>query len=253
MQTTNADTQNTGPEPTANAEPDSQPWARFEGTVVNMVSVPLEMTRQHVAKAAQDISDKVEDLSNSHRNLEDEAQRRLKGLSGQLAEIQESAATASAEATAGLAALRVAVDQLAGRVDDATETLRTRLEVAAEALRQDVEQAATRLEAQIQQSRNELQAAHAREIQSQIARLGDPLQAVRDEVRAMEERANTRQDGALASLREEIGQELSAAARQSSDADQSLAGSLTHLRRISYALLALFIGIAGLLVVAISH
>jgi chromosome segregation ATPase len=253
MQTTNADTQNAGPGPTANAEQDSQPWARFEATVVNMLRAPLEVTRQQVAKAAQDLTDKVEDLSNSHRNFEDEAQRRLKGLSGQLAEIQESAATTSAEAAADLAALRTAVDQLAARVDDATEGLRTRLEVVAEVLKQDVKQAATRLEAQIQQSQNELQAAHARELQGQIAGLGDPLRAIRDEVRAMEERTNTRQDGALASLREEIGQELSAASGRSSDADQALAGSLIHLRWTSYALLALLIVIAGLLVIAISH
>jgi hypothetical protein len=73
-----------------------------------------------------------------------------------------------------------------------------RLEVAVEALKQDVGQAASRLAAQIKQSQNELQAAQVRELTSQIAGLGDPLQAVRDEVRAMEERTSTRQDGALA-------------------------------------------------------
>ncbi len=254
MQMTNVETQDSGPGPTVDAEPDSQPWARFEATVVDILRVPLEVIRLQVANAAQDLTDKVQDLSNSHRNFDDEVQRRLKGLSGQLAEIQESAATTSAETAADLAALRQAVDQLAGKVASATEALRTRLEVAVEALKQDVEQAASRLAAQIQQSQNELHAAHTRELTSQIAGLGDPLRAVRDEVRAMEERANTRQDGALASLREEIGQELRAASRRSSDADQALAGSLTHLRWTSYALLALLIVLAaGLLVVAIGH
>jgi hypothetical protein len=143
---------------------------------------------------------------------------------------------------------------LAGQVDGATEALRVRLEVAVEALKQDVEQATSRLTAQIQQSQNELQAAQVRELTSQIAGLDDPLRAVRDQVQAMEERMTARQNGALANFREEIGQELSAASRRSGDADQALAGGLTHLRWTSYALLVLLVALAAsLLVVAITH
>src|SRR5262252_2132612 len=159
---TNADTQNPGP--ALDVEPDSEPWARFEATVVDMVRAPREVIGQQVANVAQDLAGKVQDLSNSQRNFDDEVQRRLKGLSGQLAEIHESADNTPARAAADLAALRVAVDQLAGKVDEATEALQTRLEGAVEALKQDAEQLASRLAAQIQQSQNELQAAQAREL-----------------------------------------------------------------------------------------
>jgi molecular chaperone GrpE (heat shock protein) len=134
-------------------------------------------------------------------------------------------------------------------VDGLTAALGTRLDVAVEAVKRETDKAVSRLAAQIQQSHDELQAAHVRELTSQIAALGDPLRAIEAEVGTIEERTSQRQEGAIASLREAIGNELSAASRRSSDADQALARSLTQLRWTSYALLALLTALATALLV----
>jgi uncharacterized phage infection (PIP) family protein YhgE len=236
-------------EQTTEPEPDSQPWARFEETVAQIVRVPLELTKQHVTDATQELTRGVKDLSSLQRNFADDLENGLNKLNGGLMDVQEQANATAAGATGDLAVHGEAISRLADQVNGATAAFGTRLDVAVEAVKQEIEKAAYRLAAQIQQSHDELHAAQVRELTSRIAALGHPLQAIEAEVRTTEERTSKRQEGAIASLREAIGKELSAASQRSSDADQALARSLTHLRRTSYALLALLTALATALLV----
>jgi archaellum component FlaC len=238
MQVNSGGTSNLGPKPVPeqklDPEPHAQPWARFEETVAHIVRIPLELIQKQIAGAAQDLNRRFEELSSIQRHFEDDVQKRLAQFAAGLVELQDHTDTTSAVAARDLAV-----------------ALGTRLDVAVEAVKQDVEKAASRLAAQIQQSQ-ELRAAQVQELTSQVASLRDPLGAIKAEVRAMEGRTNARQDDAVASLREAIGKELSES-RRSSDADQALARGMTHLRRASYAILALLTVLAaGLLTIAIA-
>jgi hypothetical protein len=247
MQDNGGETSNLAPEQTMEPEPDSEPWARFKDTVEQIVRVPLKPIQDQVTDATKDLARRVEDLRNTQRNHDDDAQRRLDQLNAGLMEVQDQARTTSAGAATVLAAHGEAIARLADQVDGATAALGTRLDVAVEAVKREIERAASKLAAQIQHRHDELHAAQVRELTSQIAALGDPLRAIEAEVRTIEEWASKRQEGAIASLRDAIGKELSAASRRSSDADQALALRLTHLRRMSYALLALLTVLAACL------
>jgi hypothetical protein len=232
MQLNSGETTSPGPEQAMDGEPHDQPLARFKETVENIVHVPLERVQQQVTGATQDLTRKVEELLSLHRIFEDDMQRSLSKFSTELA---------------GLAVAR-----LADQVDGAVVALGTRLDAAAGTLKQEIDEAASRLAAQIQQSQNELQAAQTQELASQAGPLGSSLRAIEAEVHATQELTNSHLDSAVATLREALGNDVSAAARQSGDADEALARSLTRLRWTSYALLALLtILAAGLLVIAI--
>jgi uncharacterized protein YoxC len=252
MQVNGGETASPGPEQAMDSALHEQPWASFEKTVENIVHVPLERVQQKVTGATQDLTRKVEDLLGLQRIFEDDVQRSLSQFSAELAELADRVATTSDGATRDRAALGAAVARLADQVDGAIVALGARLDSGAGTLKQEIDKAASRLAAQIQQSQTELQAAQMQELASQVGPLGSSLQAIEAQVRAAQELTNSRLDSAVATLRDALGNEVSAASRQSSDADDALVRSLTRLRRMSYALLALLTVLAaGLLVIAV--
>jgi hypothetical protein len=251
LDTAEASSPEQGPprEPVIESEPHDQAWARFEETVAHIASVPLEQVQQRIKEATQDLTGKVEDLSRIQRSFEDDVHRELRKLAAALEDLQLHSETTSDTAARERAELHEAVARLAERVDSTVAAMSTRLDVAAGSLKQEAGMVASRLSAQIQQSRDKLYEAQGRDLAGHIAGVSGLLHAIQTEVRTMEEQTNTRQEAAIASLREAFGEELGAASRRSSDADQALGRSLAHLRWTSYMLLALLIAFSAALLV----